>query len=232
MNCSRRGLIVGALALGAGIRPKPTSAATWEPTRPIEIVVPSAAGGGLDVTARVLQRTMHDLKVTDQAINVVNKAGGNGAIGIVYANQHKGDGHYITVQSPALLISPLEGVGAIGLKDVTPVATLVDEQIIFAVAADSPFKTGRDVAAKLKSDTSSISFAMSGSVGGHSHIALALVTQAAGGDPRALKVVAFNGGAEAVTALMGGHVMVTVTPASSILGPLAAGKVRVIGSDV
>jgi len=42
-----------------------------------------------------------------------------------------------------LLISPLEGVGAVGLKDVTPVATLVDEQIIFAVAADSPFKTGR-----------------------------------------------------------------------------------------
>jgi putative tricarboxylic transport membrane protein len=229
MNCSRRGLIVGALALGAGIRTYPTSAATWEPTRPIEIVVPSAAGGGLDVAARVLQRTMHDLKVTDQAINVGNKAGGNGAIGIVYANQHKGDGHYITVQSPALLISPLEGVGAVGLKDVTPVATLVDEQIIFAVAADSPFKTGRDVAAKLKTDTSSIAFAMSGSVGGHSHIALALVTQAAGGDPRALKVVAFNGGGEAVTALMGGHVMVTVTPASSILGPLAAGKVRVIG---
>jgi putative tricarboxylic transport membrane protein len=172
---------------------------------------------------------MHDLDVTDQPVTVINKPGGNGAIGTLYANQHKGDGHYITVQSPALLISPLEGVGAIGLKQVTPVATLVDEQIIFTVAADSPFKTGRDLAEKLKQDTDSVAFAMSGSIGGHSHIALALVTRAAGGDPRKLKVVAFNGGGEAVTALMGGHVMVTVTPASSILGPLAAGKLRVIG---
>lgn len=229
MTYSRRGVIVGALACCAGLRTAPSLAADWKPTRPIELIVPSAAGGGLDVTGRVLQRLMHDLHLTDQPVNVVNKAGGNGAIGIVYANQHKGDAHYITVQSPALLISPLEGVGSIGLKDVTPVATLVDEQIIFSVAANSPFKTGRDLAAKLKSDTSSVSFAMSGSVGGHSHIALALVTQAAGGDPRALKVVAYNGGSEAVIALMGGHVMVTVTPASSMLGPLAAGDVRVIG---
>ena len=73
---------------------------------------------------------------------------------------------------------------------------------------------------------------MSSAPGGHSHIAArAGDARRPGGDPRKLKTVFFNGGGEAVTALMGGHVMVTVTPASSILGPLAAGKVRVIAYD-
>jgi putative tricarboxylic transport membrane protein len=203
-------------------------AADWKPTRPIELVVPSAAGGGLDTTARVLQRMMHDLTLTDQAVNVINKPGGSGAIGILYTNQHKGDGHYLCVQSPGLLSNELVGTTNIGLKDVTPVAQLVDEEIIFTVAADSPFKTGKDLADKLGADPASVTLAMSSAPGGHSHIAAALVTKAAGGDPRKLKTVFFNGGGEAATALMGGHVMVTVTPASSILGPLAAGKVRVI----
>jgi putative tricarboxylic transport membrane protein len=203
-------------------------AAGWQPTRPIEIVVPSGAGGGLDTIGRVVQRVMHDLRVTGQPINVVNKPGGNGAIGTLYANEHRGDGHYIVMQSPALLIDPLEGIGSVGLKDTTPIATLVDDQIFFSVSADSPFQTGRDLAHALGADPSSVSIGMSSSAGGHSHIAIATVTKQAGGDPRKLKLVAFNGGGEAVTALLGGHVMLAVTPASSILGPLQTGKLRVL----
>jgi putative tricarboxylic transport membrane protein len=228
MNYDRRLFLGGLAASAAGLRSDAAFAADWQPTRPIELIVPSAGGGGLDVTARVLQRLMHDLKVTDQPINVVNKPGGSGVIGINYNNQHRADGHYICVQSPGLLTNELVGTTPIGLKDVTPVAQLVDEEIIFTVAADSSFKTGKDLAAKLGSDPASVSLAMSSAPGGHSHLAAALVTKAAGGDPRKLKTVFFNGGGEAVTALMGGHVMATVTPASSILGPLEAGKVRVV----
>ncbi len=226
---SRRTVLAGLAASATALRGGGAQAADWKPTRPIELIVPSAAGGGLDVTARVLQRLMHDLELTDQSINVVNKPGGSGVIGIIYDNQHKADGHYICVQSPGLLTNELVGTTPIGLKDVTPVAKLVDEEIIFTVAADSPFKTGKDLAAKLGSDPTAVSLAMSSAPGGHSHIAAALVAKAAGGDPRKLKTVFFNGGGEAVTSLMGGHVMVTVTPASSILGALEAGKVRVVG---
>ncbi|HET7880337.1 MAG TPA: tripartite tricarboxylate transporter substrate binding protein [Acetobacteraceae bacterium] len=211
-----------------GLLARPARAASWTPTRPIELVVPSAAGGGLDTTARVLQRMLHELKLTDQAVNVINKPGGSGAIGILYCNQHKGDGHYVCTQSPGLLTNELVGTSTIGLKDVTPVAQLVDEEIIFTVGVDSPFKSGKELAAKLGSNPESVSIAMSSAPGGHSHIAAALVAKAAGGEPRKLKTVFFNGGGECATALMGGHVMVTVTPASSILGPLAAGKVQVI----
>lgn len=204
------------------------AAETWQPSRAIELVVPSAAGGGLDVTARVLQKIVHDLAVTDQPVNVLNKPGGGGVIGINYTNQHRADGHYLCVQSPGLLTNELVGTTPIGLKDVTPVAQLVDEEIIFTVKADSPIASGQDLAKRLGGDPASVALAMSSAPGGHSHICAALVTKAAGGDPRKLKTVFFNGGGEAVTALMGGHVTAIVTPASSILGPLAAGRVRVV----
>lgn len=225
----RRRAVLAFVAAGSmDLLSRGARASDWKPTRPIELIVPSAAGGGLDTTARVLQKMMHDLALADQSVNVINKPGGSGAIGILYNNQHKGDGHYICVQSPGMLSNELVGTTNIGLKDVTPVAQLVDEEIIFTVAADSPLKTGKDLAAMLGADPASVTLAMSSAPGGHSHIAAALVTKAVGGDPRKLKIVYFNGGGEAATALMGGHVMVTVTPASSILGPLAAGKVRVI----
>src|SRR5260221_8935559 len=81
----------------------------WQPTRPIEIVVPSAPGGGLDITGRTLQRLVQEGKYADYPATVVNKAGGSGTIGIAYINQHKADGHYICVQSPALLTNGITG---------------------------------------------------------------------------------------------------------------------------
>jgi putative tricarboxylic transport membrane protein len=66
-------------------------------------------------------------------------------------------------------------------------------------------------------------------LGAHSHLAAALMMRAAGGDPNALKVVVFGSGSEAATAVLGGHVDVAVTPASSILGHKMAGTLRVLG---
>ena len=222
-------LVGAALLLAAPAVMTAAAAADWKPERTIEIVVPSAPGGGLDVTGRTLQHILQDGKVITTASTVVNKPGGSGTVGIAYIDQHKGDAHYICVQSPPLLTNSITGTTTLGLKDVTPVALLVTEEIIFSVAADSPIKTGADLAAMLKKDSSSVSIAVSSSPGGHSHAAAALVAKAAGGDPKKLKMVFFGSGAEAATALLGGHVMLAATPASSILGHRQAGKLRVIG---
>jgi putative tricarboxylic transport membrane protein len=229
------GFLWGSLAVflscAIALAPPPVRAQgkDWHPQRPIEIVVPSAPGGGLDVTGRALQRILQEGKFADEPVNVVNKPGGAGTIGIAYINQHRGDGHYISVESPPLITDTITGTSQLGLKDVTPVALLVTEQIIFSVAADSPIKTGRDLAEALTKDPNSVSIAVSSSPGGHSHAAAALVMKAAGGDPKKLKMVFFGSGAEATTALLGHHVDVAITPASSILGHLQAGKLRVVG---
>lgn len=229
---SRKSRLLTLFAMAAGAvaaAPSQSRAQDWKPERTVEVVVPSAPGGGLDTSGRALQHILQEGKVLATPSTVVNKPGGSGTVGIAYVNQHKGDGHYILVQSPPLLTNTITGTTPTGLKDVTPVALLVTEEIIFSVASASPIKNAADLAAMLKKDSSSVSIAVSSSPGGHSHAAAALIAKAAGGDPKKLKMVFFGSGAEAATALLGGHVMVAATPASSILGHRQAGTLRVIG---
>jgi putative tricarboxylic transport membrane protein len=96
------------------------------------------------------------------------------------------------------------------------------------VKTDSPLKTGKDLIARLKADTGSISTAISGVIGNHNYIALALMTRAAGGDLKKLKAVVFNGGSEAITAAMGGHVEMVISPAATILPHMRAGNLRML----
>ena len=66
----------------------------WKPTRNVEIIVGSAAGGGADLTARQLQKLMREKLGLDFASSVVNKTGGGSSLSYVYLNQHPGDAHY------------------------------------------------------------------------------------------------------------------------------------------
>jgi putative tricarboxylic transport membrane protein len=97
------------------------------------------------------------------------------------------------------------------------------------VREDSPIKSGRDLVERLRKDAGSLSVSIGSSLGGPNHIALALVAKAAGGDPRKLKAVVFQGGGDAVTALLGGHVDLISSAANNVIGHVTAGKVRVIG---
>src|ERR1700730_10143920 len=203
----------GLLAFGALLCAGSTSNAAdaWKPTRPIQIVVPSAPGGGLDLVARTLQNVITQEKLSDQPVTVLNRPGGGGTVGISYINSHHADGHYVTVQALPLVTNQITGLSKIGIADVTPLAVLFREPIIFAVAGDSALKTGQDVVALLRKDPAGVGMAVSSSPGGQSHIAAAMVVKAAGQDPRHLKIVFFDSGGEAMTALMGGHVTVAAS---------------------
>ncbi len=203
-------------------------AAEWHPTRPIQVVVPSAPGGGLDLVGRTLQTFVMQDKLSSQPFVVLNRPGGGGTVSLAYINLHASDNHFVSVQALPLVTNRLTGMSNVGADDVTPLALLLTEPVVFSVAADSPIKTGRDLLARLKSDPTSVSMAVSSTPGGQSHVAAAMVLKAIGVDPKKLSVVFFDSGGEAVTALMGGHVTVAVTPAGVVLGPSQGGKVRMI----
>ncbi|WP_235443096.1 tripartite tricarboxylate transporter substrate binding protein [Caballeronia mineralivorans] len=210
------------------------AADTWQPHRPIEIVVPSAPGGGLDLVGRTLQSVIQQDKLSSKPVTVINRPGGGGTVGIAYINSHSGDGHYVSVQALPLITNRVTGLSTVGVDDVTPLAVFVTEPVVFAVAADGPIKNGKDLVAMLHKDPSAVSMAVSSSPGGQSHAAAALVLKAVGQDPKKLKIVFFDSGGEAVTSLMGGHVTASATPAGVVLGPSQAGRVKMIGipSDV
>jgi putative tricarboxylic transport membrane protein len=89
-------------------------------------------------------------------------------------------------------------------------------------------KDGKDLLARFKADTAAVSTSVSGGVGNHNHIALALVARAAGGVVKRVKMVTFNSGGESITAALGGHVDMVVAPAGTALPHVQGGRLRFI----
>ena len=203
-------------------------AAKWEPEKLIEIVVPAAAGGGTDRTARLMQKIFVDLKSLPMPTVVVNKPGAGSSMGNRYVIQHEGDGHYLGITQPTLLTDAITGMSTIGYTNVTPLAQLGTEYIGFAVKADSPLKTPKDIIDRLKKDPGSVSFGISNAIGAPGHIALGLVMRQAGIDPSKLTVVVFPSGGQSMTTLLGGHVDVITTTVANLLGMMGNGMIRTL----
>src|SRR5262249_3397717 len=148
--------------------------------------------GGTDATARLLQRMLGERRLIDVSTSVVNKPGGGGAETWSYLGGRGGDGQVLAISTPPLLTAARTGA-----SDFTPLTILYNGYGLSAVRADSPIKDGRDLAARLKRDASSISLAVAPALGSHNHVAPALVARAAGGDARKMQVHVFSTGAAA-----------------------------------
>src|SRR5436853_551322 len=118
--------------------------AQWKPTKPVEIVVGSAPGGSPDIMARLIQQIFQKTGMVPTS-TVVNKPGAANTIGWAYLNQHAGDGHYIATFSPAVIGNKLMGTSQLDYNDFTPLNILARAYVVFAVKADSPILTLRDL---------------------------------------------------------------------------------------
>ncbi len=213
----------GQQTTGAG-----DSGGDWKPTKPIEYIAPAGTGGGWDTLARTSARVLDEAKIIDRPMRVVNKPGGGGAIGWSYISQYPADAHKLFVTSPPILLVPLAGKSQQTYDDFTPIARLNTEPLAYVVKASSPFKTFGDLAAKLKSDPKSISIAGGSGPGSLDHVGLAGAVKAAGADASEVKYVPFDGGGEALTALLGGHAEAAVAGASEVTGLVKSGDLRVL----
>jgi putative tricarboxylic transport membrane protein len=201
----------------------------WSPQRNVEIVVGFPPGGGFDKTARALERLLAANKLVNSSITVVNKPGGGQNIAYTYVSQRPNDGHTLMIGGPALLTNHIRGLSPLNYTDFTPIASLSNEYIVFAVNASSPIRTGKDLIERLKKDPKSVTIGFP-AAGGASHIAALLLNKAIGGNARDLKVVAFKGSADAITNLLGGHIGLVTIPASNASVYVAAGTMRLIGA--
>ncbi|MEO7727567.1 MAG: tripartite tricarboxylate transporter substrate binding protein [Burkholderiales bacterium] len=215
--------------MSLGFALAPAAHAQWQPTKNVEIVVPSAPGGSNDKTARAIERVVHDKRLMAATLTVVNKPGGGNAMTMNYLNLHAGDAHYVMIGTPTILTNHIIGASNLNYTDFTPIASLFNEYIVFAVRADAPLKTGRDLIERLKKDPKSVSIGFATAVGSHNHIAAGLLAKTAGADVRALKVIAFKGSSEAIAALLGGHIDLVTTAAGNVADQVEAGKLRILG---
>lgn len=211
-------LAVSASCLGA--------ANEWRPTRGIEVIVGTPAGGPLDATARLIQRYLEP-RLGSNTVIALNKPGGGHVIAMQYLNQHAGDAHYVSMALPNLLTNRITGVHPLTYTDVTPLALLTSEYIGMWVRAESPIKTGKDLIAHLRAKPESLTFAIT-SPGSGNHIAAGMVLKAGGVDLKKIVFVPFKGSAETTVAVMGGHVDVLMATPGSALRHVATGRLRAL----
>jgi putative tricarboxylic transport membrane protein len=204
-------------------------AQTWSPQKNVEIVVGSAPGGSNDKTARTVERIAVQMKLAPTALTVVNRPGGGSNIAFNYVHQHAGDPHYLLVGTPSLLTNHITGLSKLHHSEFTPIALLLNDYIVFAVNADSPIKTGKELIARLKKDPKSVSIGFATTLGSHNHIAAGLLMKTIGGNARDLKAIAYKGSADAITNLLGGHIDLVTTAAGNVAGHVQSGKLRVVG---
>lgn len=210
----------------AAITAPAASAADWRPERAIEVIVGVPPGGPLDATARLIQKYLEGRSPPLTAA-VSNRAGGGHAIAMTYLNQRPGDGHFIAMALPNLITNRIIGANPLTYTDVTPLALLASEYIGVSVRADSPYKTGKDLLAKLRADPGALTFAITSRASGN-HIAAGAVLKAAGVDLKRVKFVSFKGAAETTVAVLGGHVDVVMATPTSAWRHVQGGKLRML----
>jgi putative tricarboxylic transport membrane protein len=192
----------------------------------LTIVAPAAPGGGWDQLAREMERELEASGLA--AVQVENVPGAAGTIGLAqFISTRRGDGD-------ALLVSGLVMVGAIAwnesplsLAKVTPIARLTGEYEVVAVPAASPHTDMSSLIGALREDPSAVSWG-GGSAGGTDHILAGLIVAAADVDPRRANYIAFSGGGEAVTALLGGQVTAGISGYSEFAQHIESGRLRAV----
>ncbi len=199
----------------------------WRPDKPVEIVLPTAPGGGNDTVARLMQKMLQDSKAVPTPINVMNKSGGNQTVSVAYLAQHRADAHYLLLATSTIITNHLQGLSPHSYKDFPALALAFVDYSAFMVPANSPFKTFGDLLNGLKTNPEAIAFSVV-SRGGTSHAVIAIAARAAGIDAKRLKIVVYKTSAEATTAMMGGHIQAAVSSAAGSTPPVVAGQLRML----
>jgi len=197
--------------------------AAWQPTRPVEFIVPAGTGGGADQMARVIQGivTKHNLMPT--AMVVINKAGGAGGEGFLDVKGAKGNPHKLVVTLSNLFTTPLATGIPFGWKDLTPVAMMALDEFVLWVNADTPYKTSNDYIAAIKSGTPG-QFKMGGTGSKQEDQIITVAIEKSTGAK--MTYIPFKGGGEVAVQLVGGHVDSTVNNPIEAVAQWRGGKLR------
>ena len=191
------------------------------PSRPVTLIVPYAPGGTTDVVGRSLAAAL--TKQLKQSVIVDNKPGAGGTLGVVEMLRTKPDGYRLTMVPVSVFRQPyVQKTQYDPLNDLTYVASFTAYDFILGVAADSPFKTVKDVVDAAKAGKG-VDYGTPGKFTGN-QVAMALLAKAAGVQ---FTHVPFKGDSEATTALLGGHVK-TIVSTNGILNFMDSGKVRAL----
>ena len=220
--------LVGAVAIGLALSlgAQGVSGGVGQP----ECIVPARAGGGFEHTCEIVRRGLEEGKHLKAPMRMTHMPGGVGAVayGAIVA-QRPGEGNTLVAFSGGSLLNLAQGkFGKYTESDVRWLAAIGRDHGMIVVRADSPIRNLKDLVAALRRDPTKVVFGVGGTVGGQDWMKVALVAKTAGIDPKAIRYVSFEGGGEALIALLSGHVQAVSGDISEATGQLEGGKMRVL----
>jgi len=210
-----------ALAAAALAAAGPARAA-WEPTKPVEFVVPAGTGGGADQMARLVQGIVVKHKLMKESMVVVNKSGGAGAEGFLAVKEAKGDPHKIIITLSNLFTTPMATGVPFSWKDMTPVSMMALDQFVLWIKADEPYKNATEYIAAVKAAGPN-KFKMGGTGSKQEDQIITVGLEATG---TKFIYVPYKGGGEVAVQLVGGHINSTVNNPIEAVAQWRAGALR------
>jgi putative tricarboxylic transport membrane protein len=193
----------------------------------LRLVAPAAPGGGWDQTARAMQQALQQAGIVRIA-PVENIPGAAGTIGLArFIGSEQGSGDTLMVSGLIMLGGIVMHGSPVTLRDVVPIARLTGEYEVIAVPMASPFRSLQDLLAAFTARPESISWG-GGSAGGSDQILAGLVADAAGIAPSRVNYIAFSGGGESLSAILGGQVSVGINGLAELAPHIEAGTLRAL----
>jgi tripartite-type tricarboxylate transporter receptor subunit TctC len=212
-----------AVGAAAAIGLSTAALAAWEPTKPVEFVIPAGTGGGADQMARLIQGIISKNNLMKGNMVVVNKSGGAGAEGFLAVKEAKGDPHKIIITLSNLFTTPLATGVPFSWKDLTPVQMLALDQFVLWVNAETPYKTAKEyIDAAKKEGPGKLKMGGTGSRQEDQIITVGLEKQTG----TKFTYIPFKGGGDVAVQLVGKHVDSSVNNPIEAVAQWRAGKLR------
>jgi len=220
-----RSMLAAAAAAAAVLSAPPSATAQgWEPTKPVQFIIPAGTGGGADQMARFIQGVVAKNNMMKQPLITVNKGGGAGAEGFLEAKKANGDPHTLIITLSNLFTTPLATGVPFSWKDMTPVAMLALDQFVLWVNAADSYKTAAEyIAAVKEAPDKSFKMGGTGSKQEDQIITVALEKQTA---PKKFTYVPYSGGGTVAVQLVGKHINSSVNNPIEAVSQWKAGALR------
>lgn len=195
-----------------------------------ECIAPAKPGGGFDLTCKLIQVSLLENGVIERPMRVTYMPGGVGAVAYntIITQRPAEPGTVVAFSSGSLLNLSQGKFGRYGVDDVRWLAAVGTDYGMIAVRADAPYQSLADLLAAMKQDPNAVVIGAGASIGSQDWMKSALLSRQAGIDPRKMRYVAFEGGGEPLTALLGNHVQAVSGDMSEMVPYLDGKQIRIL----
>ena len=217
-------LLAGPVAAQTSPAQPPVQAPVFDQLR---IVAPAGPGGGWDQTARVMQQALQEAGIANAA-PVENIPGAAGTIGLArFIGAERGSGDAVMVSGLIMLGGIVTYQSPVTLAEATPLARLTGEYEVIVVPAESPYRSLQELLAAFTERPEAVSWG-GGSAGGSDQILVGLIAEQLDVSPARVNYIAFSGGGESLSAIIGGQVTAGINGLAELAAQIEAGSVRAL----